>query len=185
MLNAWWHRRGRHIPHTQYSSDRQCAQRLVASERSALGRILGPSPWNVCAQRLVASERSALARIFCGHRGLPVLNAWWHRRGRHDGLVRGAPVRNMCSTPGGIGEVGMRASGQHNPNLLVCSTPGGIGEVGIGTRCRRVPGGDVLNAWWHRRGRHLAGPRVLGESSECSTPGGIGEVGMEIPCSSS
>gem|GEM_PF-3237091 len=163
---------------------------------------------NMCsAQRLVASERSAYS-VGVGRRGtFQVLNAWWHRRGRHarsQALIRSLPCvlnawwhrrgrhgrrlctvgpQERCSTPGGIGEVGIRVvAGDAQVRVLVLNAwwhRRGRHNVHRSVIIRSQP---VLNAWWHRRGRHGREAAFTGlPKRRCSTPGGIGEVGISLP----
>ena len=179
VLNAFRHHRGRHTTAPKaYPSASMCAQRLSASQRSALATMSPHSPDTLCAQRLSASQRSAPDRHQDYDCRLEVLNAFRHHRGRHTQLLkplaayhgaqrlsasqRSAPAGIgtcvlklvRCSTPFGITEVGTSLRKEIHRTVIECSTPFGITEVGTIDHHRSTLNLNVLNAFRHHRGRH-------------------------------
>ena len=88
------------------SHARQCAQRLSASQRSALSSRSESITSIPCAQRLSASQRSARSESENEHCTNRVLNAFRHHRGRHLAGSSCSATFISCSTPFGITEVG-------------------------------------------------------------------------------
>ncbi len=182
VLNAFRHHRGRHQePLVRLNGTHFCAQRLSASQRSALiamrptaepvsrsAQRLSASQrsarvnlaiklgYESGAQRLSASQRSALAPCRRGFGLLGVvLNAFRHHRGRHDRLRRAPAVDAFCAQRLSASQRSARDSVPHALNAV-----------------------EVLNAFRHHRGRHAAACTIIaGELEMCSTPFGITEVG--------
>ncbi len=130
VLNALRHHRGRHSTRPRRETATRCAQRLAASQRSALSRHRFLSFSLRCAQRLAASQRSAPTTAESEIYGRAVLNALRHHRGRHLGLEPFDHRGELCSTPCGITEVGTSSRSTRLAELRRCSTPCGITEVG-------------------------------------------------------
>ncbi len=134
VLNALRHHCGRHRTQAARKKDRERAQRLAASLRSALGTGSGCST------------------------GSGVLNALRHHCGRHTYMLGDEARVNACSTPCGITAVGTQHDGVITADHLQCSTPCGITAVGTRQPCligaQERPRGRVLNALRHHCGRH-------------------------------
>ena len=204
VLNALRHHRGRHAHGRDRDADcRRCAQRLAASQRSALPAMALIGRHLMRAQRLAASQRSAPADPQHGSRLCRVLNALRHHRGC--GTARSSLRRSRltCAQRLAASQRSARPSGLRSrraPEL--CSTPCGITEVGTRPLAAIRPCVKVLNALRHHRGWHepvnvsalrdIDSAQRLAASQRsapvaavdrlpiklmCSTPCGITEVG--------
>ena len=206
VLNAFRHHRGRHASaRRRVESDAStCSTPFGITEVGTVEPQHRDHRARRCAQRLSASQRSALKRSMlrpCWR--ARVLNAFRHHRGRHVADARSRSALTVCSTPFGITEVGTGGTRDAAMHRVQCSTPFGITEVGTRmvahARCRLDRGAQrlsasqrsaldvddrpgrrstVLNAFRHHRGRHRS-PTVASRDwrSMCSTPFGITEVG--------
>ena len=188
MLNAFRHHRGRH-------------------SSGAMRSLRGV----VCAQRLSASQRSALARLRKSHDPQRVLNAFRHHRGRHARLApiavrasrcaqrlsasqRSAPVSEALRAVGRFRaqrlsasqrsahprpQIGQSASSRAQRlsasqrsarygNGIVATVAEGAQRLSASQRSAQISERkprehqSVLNAFRHHRGRHVAAPVVLG-----------------------
>ena len=162
VLNAFRHHRGRHGPRSPPSRTARRAQRLSASQRASLAQDkfnvvlpmcstpfgitegVTPQPVSHGPPRAVCSTPFGITEGVTGERepirvrGLPVLNAFRHHRGRHLSM-------------GGKSTKQMR---------IECSTPFGITEGVTPLHRRLMRLSSVLNAFRHHRGRHKGSPRL-------------------------
>ena len=125
------------------------------------------SAWRIscqCAQRLSASQRSALGWDGSRDQIAIVLNAFRHHRGRHNSKPSRWLSRPACSTPFGITEVGTLAGlgavlAHQGAQRLSASQRSAQAKKGSARRPR-----DVLNAFRHHRGRHASTGRDCGRA---------------------
>ena len=154
VLNAFRHHRGRHVKPQTATTASTGAQRLSASQRSALASS-APTPTRIsCAQRLSASQRSARSRRARRQRRTDVLNAFRHHRGRHAHAGRGNWIVDVCSTPFGITEVGTVRCLADAFEVCVLNAFRHHRGRHDGNQPRGLGGARVLNAFRHHRGRH-------------------------------
>ena len=179
------------------------AQRLTASQRSALGTVrldrrrsvecstpygiteVGTSPaprvgspGTRCSTPYGITEVGTRSEFASAHPASRVLNALRHHRGRHTGRTEYGPADSSCSTPYGITEVGTtgrgaRTAADRDVLNALRHHRGRHRQVAVGRQLQRV-----LNALRHHRGRHTEGRGCTDRRpQECSTPYGITEVG--------
>ena len=228
VLNAFRHHRGRH--NSGLSTGSPCltcsmpfgitevgtsmprfvsathtgAQRLSASQRSALAYRDSTTENSKCAQRLSASQRSAPRPGMGSRRGRAVLNAFRHHRGRHELLLLGriaakvgaqrlsasqrsarrhfganhreAPVLNAFRHH--RGRHVKVSDGRLLRNVVLNAFRHHRGRHAVEQLDQLRPS-SVLNAFRHHRGRHALGLHGVKRGVLCSTPFGITEVGTE------